>query len=106
MARSARWDGWLPNFPTPGDGVDRPDRPRLAEGVAWLRDERARLGLPMDGYDVVMEGTTAPGPETVAEVAAWADAGATWWLEANWSLEGAYAVKASRERLQAGPPRP
>ena len=105
MGRAARWDGWLPYFKTDGDGINRPGQERLAEGLAWLRAERERLGLPTDGYEVVMEGSTSPGDEAVAEVGSWADAGATWWLEANWSLSGEEVVEASRERLRAGPPR-
>jgi alkanesulfonate monooxygenase SsuD/methylene tetrahydromethanopterin reductase-like flavin-dependent oxidoreductase (luciferase family) len=105
MARSARWDGWLPNFAPPGDTLNRPKPEQLAEGVAWLRAERERLGLSMDSYDVVMEGDTSPGDEAVAEVRAWADAGATWWLEANWSLTADEVVEQSRARLRAGPSR-
>ncbi len=106
MRRSARWDGWLPYFRTAGDGVNRPDWERLAEGVDWVREERARHGLTMDGYDVIMEGNTEPGTMAVAEVQRWADAGATWWLEANWSVAEDRAVEAGRARLRAGPPRP
>jgi len=105
MARAARWDGWLPNYTTPEPGIDRPDRERLAEAVAWLREERGRLGQPMDGYEVVMEGNTRPGPEAVADVSAWAEAGATWWLEANWEVGEKEAEEVSRARLRAGPPR-
>jgi alkanesulfonate monooxygenase SsuD/methylene tetrahydromethanopterin reductase-like flavin-dependent oxidoreductase (luciferase family) len=105
MARAARWDGWLPYFRTADEGLNRPDRERLVEGVAWLRAERERAGLSMEGYDVVMEGNTQPGPDAVAEVGAWADAGATWWLEANWAAPASEAVEVSRARLRAGPPR-
>jgi hypothetical protein len=70
----------LPNFKTPDAGVDRPNQAQLAQGVAWLREERTRLGLTMEGYDVVMEGNTSPGDEAVAEVREWERAGATWWL--------------------------
>jgi alkanesulfonate monooxygenase SsuD/methylene tetrahydromethanopterin reductase-like flavin-dependent oxidoreductase (luciferase family) len=105
MSRSARWDGWLPYFETPGEALNRPDQARLADGVGWLRAERERLGRPMSGYEVVMEGSTTPGPEAVAEVATWAEAGATWWLEADWTLTAKEVVAASRARLRAGPPR-
>lgn len=104
MRRSARWDGWLPNFRQP-EGLNRPELEMFTQGAAWLREERARLGLSMDGYDLIMEGNTQPGEKAVAEVAAWAEAGATWWLEANWFLDAERAVGASRERLRAGPPR-
>jgi alkanesulfonate monooxygenase SsuD/methylene tetrahydromethanopterin reductase-like flavin-dependent oxidoreductase (luciferase family) len=106
MRRVARWDGWLPYFPVADGDLNRPDRDQLRSGVAWLREERARQGLSMDGYDVVMEGNTKPGPDAVAEAASWAQAGATWWLEADWSLEGDGVAEACRERLRAGPPRP
>jgi alkanesulfonate monooxygenase SsuD/methylene tetrahydromethanopterin reductase-like flavin-dependent oxidoreductase (luciferase family) len=105
MRRAARWDGWLPYFRTDGDGVNRPDQARLADGVAWLLAERVSRGLNLDGYDVVMEGTTKPGEQGAAEVAEWAEAGATWWLEADWSLDPEQVVDACRERLRAGPPR-
>jgi alkanesulfonate monooxygenase SsuD/methylene tetrahydromethanopterin reductase-like flavin-dependent oxidoreductase (luciferase family) len=103
MRRAARWDGWLPNYRQP-EGRDRPDIEHFPEGTAWLRAERARLGLSMDNYDLVVEGTTEPGEKAVAEVRGWAEAGATWWLEANWSLPAETVVEACRRRLRAGPP--
>jgi alkanesulfonate monooxygenase SsuD/methylene tetrahydromethanopterin reductase-like flavin-dependent oxidoreductase (luciferase family) len=105
MRRSARWDGWLPNARNP-DGAGRPDRQQLTDAVAWLRDERARAGLTMDGYDVVMEGNTDSGPAAIDEVRTWEQAGATWWLEANWELPEGDAFAWCRDRLRAGPPRP
>lgn len=104
MRRVARWDGWLPNYPQP-EGLNRPDRAGLAEGVAWLREERSRAGLSMDGFDVVVEGTTEPGPAGVDAVRGWAEAGATWWIEADWSLPEGEVLSASLDRLRAGPPR-
>lgn len=87
MRRAARWDGWLPHYA----GEARPDL--LADGVAWLRRTRGSL----DGYDVIVEGTT-PG----ADVRAWRDAGATWWVEAMWETPEYEAV---RGRLTRGPPK-
>lgn len=102
MRRAAAWDGWLPNFKEVG-GPGLPDRGTLAEAVAWIRTERERTGRSMEGYDIVTEGTTAPGAAGVAEAQAWAEAGATWWLEAAWTLEGD-VVEQCRPRLRAGPP--
>ena len=104
MRRSARWDGWLPNFAQP-EGLNRPDVESLADGVAWLREERAKAGESMDDFDVVMDGATEPGAEAVDTVRSWEEAGATWWLEANWSVPAEEAVVWSRDRLRAGPPR-
>lgn len=107
MRRAARWDGWLPNFR--GDVVDgsaatgESSPAALADAVAWIRAERASHGLDMAGYDVIVEGVTgSDGGDTVRP---WIEAGATWWLEANWMVPREDAVRASRERLRAGPPR-
>jgi alkanesulfonate monooxygenase SsuD/methylene tetrahydromethanopterin reductase-like flavin-dependent oxidoreductase (luciferase family) len=98
MRRVARWDGWLPNIAA--NGGAGPARPEvLAEGVAWLRTERERLGLSMAGFDVVVEGSA----DDLALVPAYQEAGATWWLEADWGIE-TDMVDACRERLRAGPP--
>jgi alkanesulfonate monooxygenase SsuD/methylene tetrahydromethanopterin reductase-like flavin-dependent oxidoreductase (luciferase family) len=105
MARVARYDGWLPNYKQP-EGLNRPDQQALAEGAAWLREHRARAGLSMDGFDIVAEGTTQPGTAAVEEAATWCEAGATWWLESNWSVPEDQAYGASLDRLRAGPPRP
>ncbi|HEY8472603.1 MAG TPA: LLM class flavin-dependent oxidoreductase [Natronosporangium sp.] len=111
MRRSARWDGWLPNYLPPDGGEPAALTPAIMrEAVAWLRAERAANGLDMTGYDVVYEGATPADdrPAAAATVAEWADAGATWWLEADWGLAGdAVAVaEACRRRLRAGPPHP
>jgi hypothetical protein len=62
----------------------------------------------MTGYDVVWEGTTPAGDRdaAAASVAEWAEAGVTWWLEADWSMTGDAAAIAEgcRRRLRAGPP--
>ena len=67
-----------------------------AEVVASARGQRAELGLPWEGYDVVTEGMTAPG----ASVRDWREAGATWWIESDWDI----TAEAVRERITAGPP--
>jgi alkanesulfonate monooxygenase SsuD/methylene tetrahydromethanopterin reductase-like flavin-dependent oxidoreductase (luciferase family) len=100
MRRVARWDGWLPNY-----RESEPSPDALADGVAWLRSERERNGLTMDDFDVVVEGNTRPGPAALDEVRSWAQAGATWWLEANWGLPASEVVEACLARLAAGPPR-
>ena len=106
MRRAARWDGWLPNFMPPGTGEATPDM--LREGAGWLREERAAQGHDMTGYEVIWEGRTPAGDPAAAAavVAPWAEAGATWWLEADWSSadDPAAVTGASRQRLRAGPP--
>jgi alkanesulfonate monooxygenase SsuD/methylene tetrahydromethanopterin reductase-like flavin-dependent oxidoreductase (luciferase family) len=103
MRRAAAWDGWLPNYREP-DGHESQGSPEaLAAGIAWLREQRARMGLGMDGYDVVVEGITEP--DEINGVRRWAQAGATWWLEANWEVPEDRAVQWCLDRLRAGPPR-
>ena len=61
----------------------------------------------MEGYDVVAEGSTAADDARAADVVRpWAEAGATWWIDADWSsMDPAIARAAAERRLRAGPPR-
>lgn len=108
MRRAARLDGWLPAHIPKGAGDQEMTPPMLRDGVEWLRERRAAGGLGMDGYDVVAEGTTPADPgDAGAIVRPWADAGANWWIEADWSEMDPERVRtAALRRLQAGPPRP
>jgi hypothetical protein len=112
MSRAARYDGWLPNYlPTGKDaaaGVAEFTPEHLREGVEWIRTHRAAAGLVMDGYDIIVEGSTPADDPTAAaaKVTPWIAAGATWWLDADWSGGEPAAVRAASERrLRAGPPR-
>ncbi|MBB5978987.1 LLM class flavin-dependent oxidoreductase [Kribbella solani] len=103
MRRAALQDGWLPNVV--GGAELTPEL--LAQGVEWIATERRTHGLTMDDYDVVAEGTTrADDPKAADTVRAWADAGATWWMDADWSSLDRDATRpAAERRLKAGPPR-
>lgn len=92
MARAARYDGVLPT-PLRGRAYD----PALiAEVRAWIGERRS-----LDGYDVVIEGTTPADPrEAAAQVAPWEEAGATWWIESDWESP----PEQVRRRIEAGPP--
>jgi alkanesulfonate monooxygenase SsuD/methylene tetrahydromethanopterin reductase-like flavin-dependent oxidoreductase (luciferase family) len=105
MRRAARYDGWLPNVVNKGGaGAGTPDHIRA--GTAWIRDLRTVEGLTVDGYDVVCEGhTPADNPgAAAAAVRPWRDAGATWWIEADWSVSREAVRDYAQERLSAGPP--
>lgn len=108
MRRAALQDGWLPDY-VPAGTTERPDLTpdQLADGIEWIRRERAAHGLSMDGYDVVVEGDTAADDAAADDVVrTWADAGATWWMEAGWSTMDPATARANAERrLVAGPPR-
>jgi alkanesulfonate monooxygenase SsuD/methylene tetrahydromethanopterin reductase-like flavin-dependent oxidoreductase (luciferase family) len=110
MRRAARADGWLPNFVTgsPGHYEHAKGTPEaLAAGLAWIRERRQAASLPVDRYDAVAEGVT-PGDDpaaAAAQVEPWAAAGATWWIEGDWSVERERVRAYAERRLAAGPPR-
>ena len=104
MRRVLRCDGVLPvkmnadrSFAdlTPGD---------LREMKVYVAENRT-LTTP---FDIVMEDET-PGddPARAAEIVRpWAEAGATWWLEAVWHTpETLGGVEGMRTRIRQGPPR-
>jgi alkanesulfonate monooxygenase SsuD/methylene tetrahydromethanopterin reductase-like flavin-dependent oxidoreductase (luciferase family) len=105
MGRAARYDGWLPNVLNKGvAGPSTPDHIRA--GTAWIRDLRTVEGLAVDRYDVICEGQTPAGDREAAGAAVrpWRDAGATWWIEADWSISREAVRDYAQERLSAGPP--
>jgi alkanesulfonate monooxygenase SsuD/methylene tetrahydromethanopterin reductase-like flavin-dependent oxidoreductase (luciferase family) len=108
MRRAALQDGWLP-VNAPAGATERTDMtPRLlADGIDWIRDHRASQGLTMDTYDVVVEGVTPyDDPAKAADtVRPWLEAGANWWIDADWSsLDPSGVREAAERRLRAGPP--
>jgi alkanesulfonate monooxygenase SsuD/methylene tetrahydromethanopterin reductase-like flavin-dependent oxidoreductase (luciferase family) len=109
MHRAALQDGWLPAHAPVGATERTETTPQVvADGIQWIREHRAEHGLTMDSYDVVAEGVTPyDDPHKAADVVRpWAEAGATWWLDADWSSLEPVAVRAAAERrLKAGPPR-
>ena len=89
MARALRWDGLLPSG-------DKPGVPPSLDQIRAIRDE-----LGDREYDIVIEGA---GSEHSS--AAWARAGATWWIESMWdAVREVDAVLAANDRLIQGPPR-
>ena len=74
----------------------------IAEDSVLLREGLTRLRADK-GYDVVAEGVSEPGATGDTEVARWAEAGATFWVESDWSM-GDDAVERHRRRIEAGPP--
>ena len=102
MRRAACWDGLLPT--KVGTGPDASFGPSdLAEVVAAVRPLREEAGLPWDGFDVVAEGISPTGPAGDALIGDWAGAGATFWVESDWSMSQD-AVRRHRTRIEAGPP--
>jgi alkanesulfonate monooxygenase SsuD/methylene tetrahydromethanopterin reductase-like flavin-dependent oxidoreductase (luciferase family) len=99
LRRVLRCDGIIPQYELDG----REPVPDDARAVrAWLADHGAAPGL-----DIVADGETPAGDPVAAaaQVAGWAEAGCTWWLETRWVLPHDPDGKdQARERLAAGPP--
>lgn len=103
MRRAARWDGIVvqaqddagrgieANSDVVRSVVDYASRDRLASG------ERRP-------FEVVVSGSTPAGEPDAAigVVSPLAEAGATWWIEADWTTG---TVDGLRDRIEAGPPR-
>lgn len=102
MRRALRYDGLLPSVMEP-DGRVRfgPTTPAEIQAMKAYIDARRTDPAP---FDIVVEGAT-PGddpPAAAAVVRPYADAGATWWIEAHWSAGARDAVLS---RIRQGPPR-
>jgi alkanesulfonate monooxygenase SsuD/methylene tetrahydromethanopterin reductase-like flavin-dependent oxidoreductase (luciferase family) len=102
MRRAVRWDGIYVQAQA-ADGKPASGPEPVRDVLAYVHRERP-VEMREQPFDVVVEGTTPPDdPVTGATVArAHADAGATWWIEADWAND---SVDAMRARIAAGPPR-
>jgi alkanesulfonate monooxygenase SsuD/methylene tetrahydromethanopterin reductase-like flavin-dependent oxidoreductase (luciferase family) len=98
VRRAARFDGFFPIYSS--WDVDRLLQPaEFAEMVAAVRQARGGLA----DFELVTAGVSGAGDAGRDLVAAFAEAGATWWLEV---IEPRRArLDALRERIAAGPPR-
>lgn len=89
MRRALRCDGLIAQW-----APDRPGTPEELRALrAWLAERNATPELIVEGES----------PDT--DPAAWADAGATWWMETRWGLGGTEQVEALSARIASGPSR-
>lgn len=104
MRRVLRCDGVLPVKMNADRSFDDLTPDDLREMNAYVAANRT-LATP---FDIVMEDET-PGddPTRAAEIVRpWAEAGATWWLEAVWHTpETLGGAEGMRTRIKQGPPR-
>jgi alkanesulfonate monooxygenase SsuD/methylene tetrahydromethanopterin reductase-like flavin-dependent oxidoreductase (luciferase family) len=99
LRRAARFEGVLPvignlkNSLSPGE-------------VPAIRSYISGCGASTDNFEVAIIGSTRADrcEEDIASLANYADADATWWLEAI--LPWQKSVAEARQRIRAGPPRP
>lgn len=97
MARALRWDGVIPQVldPDVDGGARQADLAEVIELRGMIDDG------PNPGADIVVEGQW-----TEHSPAAYADAGATWWIESMWGAMSEHSpVAAAYDRLREGPPR-
>jgi alkanesulfonate monooxygenase SsuD/methylene tetrahydromethanopterin reductase-like flavin-dependent oxidoreductase (luciferase family) len=106
MGRAARWDGAV----LQRIGGDQALEPReVAQAVTWLHERRAELVATEPErigrtFDVVVQGASPDDPAAAADhLAALADAGATWWIEARWDA-AQDTPEALLDRIRRGPP--
>lgn len=97
LRRAARWDGWIIGTIDEQRQITKSPE-RLAEQVATLRQNRAN-GRPLE---VAVDGASPAGDDTLPR--AYAQAGATWWLEAIFGSRG--SPEEMLARVSAGPPAP
>ena len=88
--------------------LERLTLPEVLHEFEPFVEQRERFGLGDRPFDITQEGTTS-GTDAEADAAVvrpWAEAGVTWWLEADWNVPAERVAEYSRERLRSGPPRP
>lgn len=107
MARVLRYDGLLPMV-FDGEGKPaqaRPDDIHAMRTYVEANRPPENTGQP---FDIVVEGVT-PGDDpaaAAAQVRPWAEAGATWWIEAMWAAnEQENGLEFVRQRIRQGPPK-
>jgi alkanesulfonate monooxygenase SsuD/methylene tetrahydromethanopterin reductase-like flavin-dependent oxidoreductase (luciferase family) len=107
--RAARWDGIFPIKAVSEFGKDPAFRPaELRAAVDYTRAHRTS-DAP---FDVIVGGVTdRADADAAAQVAAYAEAGATWWMEDispwpyGWDWQGPWPVAAMWARVRQGPPK-
>lgn len=107
LERAARWQGIFPSVSAGQEGHSGLTIDRLPEIVERVGALRVDAGLEPTAYDVVVEGDSWGGFGDVRPpVEAWAEAGATWWVESWWDLPDTDEGRAETERrLTEGPRR-
>jgi alkanesulfonate monooxygenase SsuD/methylene tetrahydromethanopterin reductase-like flavin-dependent oxidoreductase (luciferase family) len=100
--RAATWDGWIAvAVADDGSGINlRPEAFRAM--VDALDAERAKLGRASEPFDVAVFAYSDPSAPDRA--AAYAEAGATWWLESLSPMRGSPSDLIAI--VAKGPPRP
>ncbi len=92
LRRALRWDGIVLQK---RDGALSPEDIRNVRALAASQRPGEPFAIPVEGT------TSAADPVAArAEVAVWAEAGASWWIESAWTATAAEVLA----RIDAGPP--
>jgi alkanesulfonate monooxygenase SsuD/methylene tetrahydromethanopterin reductase-like flavin-dependent oxidoreductase (luciferase family) len=96
--RAARWDGVIP-LKQSGDNLLTPQD--VVELMDFIRGERSSN----EPFDVAIINWTDPfdPAAAAAKVAAYAEAGTTWWLESLYMQQN--SLEGLRKRIRVGPPK-
>jgi alkanesulfonate monooxygenase SsuD/methylene tetrahydromethanopterin reductase-like flavin-dependent oxidoreductase (luciferase family) len=93
VERALRWDGMV---------LQTDDPKEVATIATYVRARRLALGR-LEPYDIVVQGSTPPDAAVAAAAAQpFAEAGATWWIDADWS---GTTLGRLTTRVEFGPPR-
>ena len=104
--RMARWDGMFPLFE---EWESEKVLPLLQDALTYVQEHRLDPAAP---FEVAVTGVTPGDAPAVAQelVAAYANAGATWWFEGiapyrlGLDFDTEWPLDAFRERIRQGPP--
>ncbi|VAW43606.1 luciferase [hydrothermal vent metagenome] len=104
MARVLRYDGILPTVLD----AKRQHQPLTPESVAEVAAFTKANRPSNTPFDIVVEGETLGDnqKEAVEKVRPFADAGATWWIEARWAVSrNEEGLQTVRQRIEQGSPK-
>lgn len=107
MRRALRYDGLIPLELKPIEGTRHNARQAMPDTLRQMKVFVEARRAETTPFDIAVEGETPGGdPEQAAAVVReWAEAGATWWIEANWSaLDQSDGIDAVTRRIALGPP--
>lgn len=104
MRRAVRWDGIIPQ--AHDEHSRQADlRPEDIRAIADYTSRNRPAGERERPFEIIAQGTSSPTDAVAAgaTIRPWAEAGATWWIEADWQDA---TVDSLRRRIEAGPPAP
>jgi hypothetical protein len=119
MRRTLRWDGVLPALMPATEPSPEETARRIADegaftqiapaDIAQIAEYIERERSDTSPFDIVLEGWSSGSrrEQAASKIAEYAEAGATWWIEAVWSwlYLPPQDIERMRRRIRQGPPR-